>query len=68
VEEALASRIEQIVFVTGSGKTSLENHFDRQYELEDTLRRKGKVDLLQWNQSLVPKWSYRTFLGIRSIS
>ena len=46
VEEALASGIEQIVFVTGSGKTSLENHFDRQYELEDTLRRKGKDDLL----------------------
>jgi UTP--glucose-1-phosphate uridylyltransferase len=55
VEEALASGIEQIVFVTGSGKTSLENHFDRQYELEDTLRRKGKDDLLQRIESLVPK-------------
>jgi len=55
VEEALASGIEQIIFVTGSGKTALENHFDCQYELEDTLRKKNKVDLLKRIESLVPK-------------
>lgn len=55
VEEALASGIEQIVFVTGSGKTPLENHFDRQYELEDTLRKRNKTDLLKTIESLVPK-------------
>ncbi len=55
VEEALASGIEQIIFVTGSGKTALENHFDRQYELEDTLKRRGKSDLLKNLESLVPE-------------
>ncbi len=55
VEEALASGIEQLIFVTGGGKTALENHFDRSYELEDTLRKRGKDDLLQTIESLVPK-------------
>lgn len=54
VEEALASGIEQLIFVTGSGKTALENHFDRSYELEDTLRKRGKDDLLKTIESLVP--------------
>lgn len=55
VEEALASGIEQLVFVTGSGKTALENHFDCSYELEDTLRKRGKDELLKTVESLVPK-------------
>ncbi|MBL4901146.1 MAG: UTP--glucose-1-phosphate uridylyltransferase GalU [Desulfocapsa sp.] len=55
VEEALASGIEQIIFVTGSGKTALENHFDRQHELENTLRKRGKDKLLKTIESLVPK-------------
>ena len=55
VEEALASGIEQIIFVTGSGKTALENHFDCQYELEDTLKERGKLELLKTIESLVPK-------------
>lgn len=54
VEEALASGIEQLIFVTGSGKTALENHFDRSNELEDTLKRRGKDDLLKTVESLVP--------------
>lgn len=55
VEEALASGIEQIIFVTGSGKTALENHFDCKYELEDTLKKRGKDQLLKTIESLVPK-------------
>ncbi len=55
VEEALASDIEQLVFVTGSGKNALENHFDCSYELEDTLRKRGKDELLKTVESLVPK-------------
>ena len=55
VEEALASGIEQIIFVTGSGKSALENHFDCQYELEDTLKKRGKLELLKTIESLVPK-------------
>lgn len=55
VEEALASGIEQLVFVTGSGKTALENHFDTSYELEDTLQKRNKLELLKTVESLVPK-------------
>lgn len=54
VEEALASGIEQIIFVTGSGKSALENHFDSSYQLEDTLRKRGKTALLDSIESLVP--------------
>jgi UTP--glucose-1-phosphate uridylyltransferase len=42
VEEALEAGIEQIIFVTGRGKDALEDHFDISYELEDTMRSRGK--------------------------
>jgi UTP--glucose-1-phosphate uridylyltransferase len=42
VEEALEAGIEQIIFVTGRGKGALEDHFDISYELEDTMRSRGK--------------------------
>ncbi len=42
VEEALEAGIEQIIFVTGRGKSALEDHFDISYELEDTMRSRGK--------------------------
>jgi UTP--glucose-1-phosphate uridylyltransferase len=42
VEEALEAGIEQIIFVTGRNKTAIEDHFDIAYELEDTLRVRGK--------------------------
>ncbi len=55
VEEALSAGIEQLIFVTGSGKTALEDHFDRSWELEHTLQERGKDDLLQEIKSLVPE-------------
>jgi UTP--glucose-1-phosphate uridylyltransferase len=42
VEEALDAGIEQIIFVTGRGKSALEDHFDISYELESTMRERGK--------------------------
>ena len=42
VEEALEAGIEQIIFVTGRGKSALEDHFDVSYELENTMRSRGK--------------------------
>ena len=42
-EEARAAGIEQFIFVTGRGKSVLEDHFDRAYELDDVLTRKGKI-------------------------
>ncbi len=55
VEEAFAAGIEHIVFVTGRGKKALEDHFDRSFEIEHTLKEKGKDDLLKQIQELVPK-------------
>src|SRR3989338_2112907 len=42
VEEAAASGITDIIFVTGKGKRAIEDHFDYAPELEDALRKKGK--------------------------
>jgi UTP--glucose-1-phosphate uridylyltransferase len=46
VEEAVASGIEDILIVTGKGKRAIEDHFDSNYELEQNLRKQGKLDLL----------------------
>lgn len=42
VDEARAAGIEHFIFVTGRGKAVIEDHFDRQYELEATLEARGK--------------------------
>ena len=47
VEEALAACCDQIIIVTGRGKSAIEDHFDQSYELEKLLEAKGKNDLLQ---------------------
>lgn len=47
VEEAVASGIETILIVTGREKSSIENHFDISYELEDLLREKGKTEFFE---------------------
>ena len=47
VEEAVASGIEEIVIVTGQGKRSIEDHFDRSFELEHTLKTRGKNTVLK---------------------
>lgn len=47
VEEAVASGIEQILFVTGRGKRAIEDHFDISFELESLLYEKGKDHELQ---------------------
>jgi UTP--glucose-1-phosphate uridylyltransferase len=45
VEEARAAGIEQFIFVTGRGKTAIEDHFDHSAELQSTLLARGKADL-----------------------
>jgi UTP--glucose-1-phosphate uridylyltransferase len=47
VEEAVASGIESILIVTGREKSSIENHFDISYELEDLLQEKGKTEFFE---------------------
>ena len=46
VEEVVASGIKEVVLVTASGKSSIEDHFDYSFELETFLAQKGKLDLL----------------------
>lgn len=46
VEEAISAGIESILIVTGRGKRNIEDHFDKSYELESVLQRKGKSSLL----------------------
>ncbi|WP_327069968.1 UTP--glucose-1-phosphate uridylyltransferase GalU [Kitasatospora sp. NBC_01250] len=46
VEEAVAAGLSDVLMVTGRNKRPLEDHFDRNYELEETLQRKGDLDRL----------------------
>src|SRR5690554_3983655 len=47
VKEAVDSGIEEIVFVTSTGKESIENYFDRNFELETFLEKAGKFEYLE---------------------
>lgn len=52
VEEAISSGIEQIIFITSSGKYSIEDYFDRNFELEDFLHKAGKIKELETIQKI----------------
>jgi len=54
VEEALAAGIKEMVFVTGRNKRSIEDHFDKAYELETELERHGKTEMLNYVRTLMP--------------
>ncbi|WLD95468.1 UTP--glucose-1-phosphate uridylyltransferase GalU [Alkalihalobacillus sp. AL-G] len=47
VEEAVASGIEDIIIISGRSKRSIEDHFDKSYELEETLAKRNKIELLE---------------------
>ena len=46
IEEAVASGIKHIIIVTAIGKRAIEDHFDRSFELEHILQKKGNAELL----------------------
>lgn len=54
VEEAIEAGFKQIILVTRSGKSAIEDHFDHSYELADTLERKGKTALLKSICDMLP--------------
>lgn len=54
VREAVAAGIEQIILVTHSSKSSIENYFDRNFELETILEHKKKFDLLKEITEILP--------------
>ena len=54
VEEALAAGAERLIFVTGSSKRAIEDHFDRDHELEAALKEQDKPELLQAIRDIIP--------------
>ena len=52
IEEAVASGIKHIIIVTALGKRAIEDHFDRSFELEHLLQKKGNAELLQKLQNI----------------
>jgi UTP--glucose-1-phosphate uridylyltransferase len=53
VQEAVDAGLTRIGFVTGRGKRAIEDHFDKNYELEDQIRGTGKEDLIQPTRDLI---------------
>jgi UTP--glucose-1-phosphate uridylyltransferase len=54
VEEAIAAGAERLVFITGSSKRAIEDHFDTDYELERLLEEQGKDELVNQVRSVLP--------------
>ena len=61
VDEARAAGVEQFIFVTGRNKGVIEDHFDISYELEDTLKRRGKTKELNELIADLPKAGNASF-------
>ncbi len=61
VDEAAEAGLEHFVFVTGRGKAAIEDHFDLSYELEDTLRQRGKTEALDTLLRATPKAGMTSF-------
>ena len=57
VDEALSAGAETLVFVTGSSKRAIEDHFDGDAELEATLQAQGKQELLDALHGILPSWA-----------
>jgi UTP--glucose-1-phosphate uridylyltransferase len=55
VEEAVAAGITDMVFITGRNKRAIEDHFDKAYEVEAELAVRGKTELLELVQGIIPK-------------
>jgi UTP--glucose-1-phosphate uridylyltransferase len=61
VDEAREAGIEHFIFVTGRNKGVIEDHFDKQYELEQTLRRRGKMVELHLLEADLPSAGQTSF-------
>jgi UTP--glucose-1-phosphate uridylyltransferase len=57
VDEALSAGAETLVFITGSSKRAIEDHFDADPELESVLQRQGKQELLDALHGILPSWA-----------
>ncbi|HEX4153480.1 MAG TPA: UTP--glucose-1-phosphate uridylyltransferase GalU [Steroidobacteraceae bacterium] len=57
VDEALSAGADTLVFITGSSKRAIEDHFDSNPELEAVLQQQGKQELLQLLNGILPSWA-----------
>jgi UTP--glucose-1-phosphate uridylyltransferase len=57
VDEALSAGADTLVFITGSSKRAIEDHFDSNPELESFLQTQGKQDLLETLRGILPGWA-----------
>jgi UTP--glucose-1-phosphate uridylyltransferase len=57
VDEALSAGAENLVFITGSSKRAIEDHFDSNPELETILQAQGKQELLDTLSAILPAWA-----------
>ena len=55
VEEAVAAGITDMIFITGRNKRAIEDHFDKAYEVESELAARGKQELLDLVQGMLPR-------------
>jgi len=55
VEEAVAAGLTEMIFITGRHKRAIEDHFDKAYEIEAELASRGKTDLLELVQGILPR-------------
>ncbi|MEK7360944.1 MAG: UTP--glucose-1-phosphate uridylyltransferase GalU [Pseudomonadota bacterium] len=55
VEEAVAAGMTDMIFITGRNKRAIEDHFDKAYEVEAELVARGKKELLELVQGIIPK-------------
>ena len=62
VEEAAAAGITEMIFITGRGKRSIEDHFDKAYELEAELAAHGKDRLLEEVRNLLPRGIHYSYV------
>lgn len=62
VEEAVRAGITHMIFITSSGKRTIEDHFDNQYELENRLCRMGKNELLALVKNVSPEGIQFTYV------
>ena len=62
VDEAIEAGIEHFVFITARGKNAIEDYFDTAYELEDSLKRKGKTEIFNALKAKQPREGTMSFV------
>ena len=68
VEEAVASGIEEVILITSPNKKPLEDFFDRNFELEQTLEKSGKTAAaLGYYRQVVKGWPNSASAGLRAV-